>query len=189
MYQSWLGFFSVIRDFFFSFYYQLKFRQRQKIPNCGHITLSVYHQIAVRGRKSPLMCYCWSSYNCLWLHINQRIMWYRTFSLPEVFFPPNLLLHVCIIFAKVWGILLVTGKETSINKNYRYYLNIRKSFITALGQLFLKGYTAHCKASHSCFASEVGSVCCVRFNKMRGPNDSLDRLKINVTVYQHINVA
>lgn len=94
-----LDFFSVIREFF-SFYYQLKFRQRQRIPSCGHITLSVYHQIAVRGRKSPLVgYYCWSSCNCLWLHISQRIMWYRAFSL-LLFFPSNFLLHVCIIFAK-----------------------------------------------------------------------------------------
>lgn len=81
-----LDFFSVIWDFL-SFYYQLKFRQRQKIPSWGHITLSVYHQIAVRGRKSPLMGYCWSSCNCLWLHISQRMMWYRTLSLPEFFSP------------------------------------------------------------------------------------------------------
>lgn len=49
--------------------------------------------------------------------------------------------------------------------------------------------TTYFNASHSDVISEVGSVCCVCFKQMRGPNGSLDRLKTNVILYQHINVA
>lgn len=56
------------------------------------------------------------------------------------FFHPNFLSYVCIGFGRVLGIMTpLSGKETSINKKYRYYLNIRKSFIVALGQLLLRG--------------------------------------------------
>lgn len=96
---------------FLSFYYQLKFRQRQKIPNCGRITLSVSHQVAVRGRKSPLMCYGWSSCNCLWLHINQRIMWYRNCSLPK-FFTPKTSCYVSVSFLQKYeGYSLYQGRK------------------------------------------------------------------------------
>lgn len=66
-------------------------------------------------------------------------MWCRTFSC-VISAPPNFLSYAYTIFRKVLGIMTpLSGKENSIIKKYRYYLNIRKSFTIALGQLLLRG--------------------------------------------------
>lgn len=119
-------------------HYQWKFRQRWKIPSCGHITLSVHHQVTGVG---SLWCVSVGSLATAYGYTSMR-------GLCGTEHFPCLIFFVCFqiscymsvsVLEKYSGLgLPFSGKATSINKKYRYYLNIRKSFTIALGQWLLR---------------------------------------------------
>lgn len=143
MCQSWLGLSSVIRDFFFLLPYIISgnLDKDKKISNFGHITLSVYHQITVRRKKSSLMVSI--GFHATAYDYTSEDYVVQNFSLSDFFFNfifSNFLSYVSSACGRVLGIMTpLSGKQTSVNKKYRYYLNIRKSFTIALQQLLLRG--------------------------------------------------